>query len=202
MDEYPIYKPFNKVQTYAGLQGKYWGKVFLVAAIGAALFLFLGMFKTTIDDELSITDKNIYLSTYSEALKTYKTVNQQIEFQESKIQNITPEQQQEIKSAVIGTLTETQLEQYNLALEKRMTIETTENDLSAMVPKTKKVETEVFPNIPRALILIVVPTGFTIAWHLDLRGFTLCSEFKRYNKFRKRKALKVSKKSKYLGYTN
>lgn len=202
MKTYPVYKPFNKVQTYMGLQAKHWGKVILVAIIGVALFLMLGTVKTTVEEGISVTDKNIYLSSYSEALKTFKTVEQKIEFEESKVQDITPEQQKEVRAAVLKSLSEDQLEQYNFAQEKKMTRDMGENDLASIIPKTKEVEAEVFPAIPRAIILILIPAGLTVGWYLDLRGFTLSSEFKRYNKFRKRKALKVSKKNQYLGYSS
>ena len=199
-----VFPPWKKFFSVMGIKGSKIPVVMITFVLGIGLFFLAGSFMVTVDDELTILEKNTYQRSFQNARTAMQTQNKyyQAELQARGVaeQNLTVEQSNEINSAVSAKLTSDEKDNISTAKSYAITKDTTDAQLEQIVPKTKEVQKERFDAIPRAFLCMVLPTVLVWIYHLDLKGFTLASEFKRVRQFRKRQRFYISKKFDYLDY--
>ena len=198
MAEGVFFKPFRKVNTVAGLEIRNWLKVLVVLCVGISLCLMTGLITVEVDEGLQASEVNIYKNQLTEARKVRKTLETRTEFYLNGIQNPTPEQRTEATNKAVAELSDSQLESVEIAKQYKIEADTTDEQISDLVPRTKKVTQPAIPDIARVVVFIVVPLVLTIIWYLDLKGWSYSTEAKRFLKFRKRQSLYVNKHKLYL----
>lgn len=181
-----VFPPFKTHYTIMGIRGVYWARILVVLGIGTLLFFFLGMFSVQTEQSLSMTEH----STYSSQLR---------EMQEAL---------GEVQSAAgaAGTSDWSKLdvdsETLELAEQAKTLGVTTDMDKAALesfIPETKEVQGERFPVLQRLFACILIPFLVVFMWHMEFQnGWSMHSETKRLNKYRKRQRFAVSRKNTYL----
>ena len=199
-----VFPPWKKFLSIAGIKGSKVPIILITFGLGIGLFFFAGTFMINVDEELSILESNTYQRSFQDIRTALQTQNKyyksELESKGIEENNLTTEQSNEINKTVSAKLTEEEKDNISLAKSYGITKDTTDAQLEQMVPKTKEVQKEQFEAIPRAFVCIILPTVLVWIYHLDLKGFTLASEFKRIKQFRKRQRYYISKKFDYLEY--
>ena len=193
-----VFKPFRKYLTILGIEPKNWGKIILIVLCGIILFLTLGTLMVNTEDVVAPSEQNAQKTSLQEELRVLKTVDSKVDFALSNVNSPSAEDVKEATTKVVSNLSASQQEAYELATEHKLSISMTEDDLDNFIVKTKVVQTEAISPAVRAIVCIIFPTVFGIGWFLDLRGFSLSTEARRFNLFRKRRPMFVSKRRAYI----
>lgn len=193
-----VFKPFRKVNTFAGLEGKNWGKVLIVVLIGTIAFFLIGEIKLETQVSLNASEKLVYQEKYVNARQVEQKLQALIESQTLKVKNQSLETQKQIKELAIKELSEKDQEYLTFAEQNKITADMSDEDLNKLIPTTKTEYHPAISDIARGAIFIAIPMLISIAWLMDLRGWSYSTEVKRFNKYRKEKKFFVSKREMYL----
>lgn len=200
LDEGLFYKPFRKVNTFAGLTLKNWFKVLAVLLVGVAVFFLTGLITVQVEESLQASEIYSYRNQLTEARKARKTIETKTELYLNGLENPTPEQKTQATNQAASELSASQKESLEIAKQFKVEASTTDEEIEAMLPRSKTVSQPAMPDPARVGVFIGLPVFFTIVWLMDLRGWSYSSEAKRFNEFRKRQSLYVSKHQFYLNY--
>lgn len=193
-----VFKPFRKYLTILGIEPKNWGKIILIVLCGVMLFFALGTLMVNTEDVVAPSEQNAQKTSLQEELRVLKAVDSKVDFALSSVNSPSAEDVKEATTKVVSNLSTSQQEAYELATEHQLSTSMTDDDLDSYVVKTKIVQIEAISPAVRAIVCIIFPAVFGIGWYLDLRGFSLSTEARRFNLFRKRKPMFVSKRRAYI----
>lgn len=186
MDTGVVFPPFKTHYTIMGVKGSCWPRILIVLLVGTMLFFILGAFTVPGTEKLSTSERA--------AVRTELTTMQ--------------EALEEVQSAAgaAGTTDWTKLdvssETLQLAQDAQdagITTDMSAEELEGMIPETKEVEQERFPAVSRFFCCVLIPFLIAFMWHMEFQnGWSMHSETKRLNKYRKRQRFAVSRKNTYL----
>lgn len=193
-----VFKPFRKVNTFAGLQLKNWGKVAVIVAIGAMVAVLLRGITMPVEVGRTASEIQSETSAFLEAQRVEKTMESKVNSLLINIDNPTAQQKKEATAKAKESLSSSQQESLELAEKYKITTDMDQETLKSLVTTTKTENQPVIPDMARVVIFVIVPMVIAIVWWMDLKGWSYSTEVKRFLQFRKRKAMLVSKKQHYL----
>lgn len=168
-----VFRPWRRHTTFLGVRGAYWVRIFAVMAIGLAAFFALGLPTVTVEQPLTTAERQARVSeleSMRDAVSKRDALAALVGTDDPAMLDLTTEERELVEQA--GSL--------------GISASTTREQLDALVPTTETVEVERFGAIPRFTLLVAVPSALAFAWHLDMRGRSLCMEFRRITAFRRR----------------
>lgn len=186
MESGVVFPPFKTHYTIMGVRGAHWPRILVVLAVGCLLFVLLGTFTVEGEEALSTTER----ATYSSELQG--------------MQESLAEVQAVAGASGTSDWTKLDVDEETLsgaqqALSLGITTDMSKDELDELIPEGKEVEVEQFPAIGRLFGCVLIPLLVIYMWHMEFQnGWSMHSETKRLNRYRKRQRFAVSRKNTYL----
>lgn len=181
-----VFPPLKKYRTVGGFRGKDVRTVLVCAVVFLALFFALGQIYVESEVEISPTDELTYRQDYNQMrllMGEYETAIEETGTDNPDMLDFTEEEQSLIAEAKA------------LGITSNMS----DSALEDLIPQTEMRTVELFPTIPRFVVVFLIPTLTMIFLHLDFEHKGSAAEgIKRFKAFAKRQRFFVFRKSPYL----